>query len=456
MQTTETTPHEQKARLLLGACKFKGMFDCPCREGSVFESLTDLGKHMPNIPCQKCGHSLKLHDGHDGSSASTTFKLPLHMKTEPHSDVRQGLSTPSDDLMGNIPTSQLFPAGDATEIPARLCHREGTVQKIAQMLIDGESVLIWGAKGTGKTTLAHFVYEFLISGNWKAILIPSWPAATKKKTEEILLEHAKDKFPETTNEELLFRDLIFIIDEAQETLKTSRARAPWNNIIKEPQSSDVGLAFCIFSNQGIVPESYSVFASIPEISHRLTHGSGDGQLSLFFTTVEFGEYLQRNRGLLGYDLDQEAACHVYWFTAGHPTILKLTMHYIKLIINRGPSVTPIPTICRPDILAILHDEDQLFTYLGENVYPGALARQSKFVTQIFKKLLDSPEEKIGWNAASKTTIEKCVSNGLIVYEIDDGGTPDGHFFRFPSPLHAKWAQWYHKIETSIYAGELSP
>lgn len=98
----------------------------------------------------------------------------------------------------------------------------------------------------------------------------------------------------------------------------------------------------------------------------------------------------------------------------------------------------MPTVSRPAILAILHDEDQLFTYLGENVYPGALARQSKSVIQIFKKLLDSPEEKIGWNAGSKTTIEKCVSNGLIVYEIDDESTPERHFFRFPSPLHAKY------------------
>lgn len=286
---------------------------------------------MPNIPCQKCGHSLNLHDGHDGSSTSTTFELPLKIKTEPHSNVSLGLSTPSDDLIGNSPTPQIFTAGDATKLPAELCHRESTVRRIAQMLIDGESVLIWGAKGTGKTTLAHFVYEILVSEDWKAILIPSWPAATKKKTEDILFEHARDKFPEITNEELLVKHLIFIIDEAQEALKTSRARSPWNNIIKERQSADAGPAFCIFSNQGIVPENHSVFASISEISHRLTHGSGDGQLSLFFTNVEFEEYFQRNRGLLGYDLDQEAACHVYWLTAGHPTILKLTMHYIKLV-----------------------------------------------------------------------------------------------------------------------------
>lgn len=103
----------------------------------------------------------------------------------------------------------------------------------------------------------------------------------------------------------------------------------------------------------------------------------------------------------------------------------------------------MPTLSRPDVMAIMHNEDQLFNYLGVNVYPGELARLSKPVVQIFKKLLDSPEEKIGWSAAPKTTIEKCYSSGLIILEIDESiqgiaeNDPRRHFFRFPSPLHAK-------------------
>lgn len=331
MQIPEPTSQEQKARLLLGACRFEGMFNCPCREGSVFESLKDLAQHMPNIPCQKCGHSLILHDGHNGSSTSTEPESP-NLKTEPHIDVRQGISTPSNDFIDNLLASTLLPVGDAAKIPADLCNRESTVRKIAQMLMDGGSVLIWGAKGTGKTTLAKFLYEVLMSENWKAILIPSWPDATKKKVEEVLLGHARNTFPELINEGLLAKDLIFIIDEAQESLKTLRARSAWSSLIKASQSSDVRPRFCIFSNQGIVAEKQSVFASMPEISYPHLYGSDDDdQLSLFLSTAEFEEYFQRNCGLLGYDLDQEAACHVYCFTAGHPTILKLIMHYIKLV-----------------------------------------------------------------------------------------------------------------------------
>lgn len=297
----------------------------------MFESLKDLAQNIPNMPCEQCGHPLILHNGHEGSSASTKPGSPPQMKIEPHTEIRQGPSTPSNELVGNIAGSPLLLPGDAAELPVELCHRESTVRKIAQKLMEGESVLIWGMKGTGKTTLANFLHEVLISENWKVILIPSMRDATKKKVEEILVERARDRFPGSTNDELPVKDLIFIIDEAQESLKTSRLRSAWNNLIKASQTSDAGPTFCILSDRGIVPERDSVFAELFEISHLPTHASGDGQLSLFFTIADFEEYFQRNRALFGYELDREAACHVYWLTAGHPTILKLIMHYIKLV-----------------------------------------------------------------------------------------------------------------------------
>jgi hypothetical protein len=57
-------------------------------------------------------------------------------------------------------------------------------------------------------------------------------------------------------------------------------------------------------------------------------------------------------------------------------------------------------------MAITHNDNRLFNYLGENVYPGTYARENKAVVRVFKKLLDSPEAKIGWDSASKAVIEK--------------------------------------------------
>lgn len=88
-------------------------------------------------------------------------------------------------------------------------------------------------------------------------------------------------------------------------------------------------------------------------------------------------------------------------------------------------------------MAVMHNENRLFTYLGENVYPGTYARENKSVVRVFKKLLDSPEGKIGWDSASKAVIEKCFLYGLLSHEID-AEEPDNDVFRFPSPLHARY------------------
>jgi hypothetical protein len=87
-------------------------------------------------------------------------------------------------------------------------------------------------------------------------------------------------------------------------------------------------------------------------------------------------------------------------------------------------------------MAIMHNEDRLFNYLGGNVYPERYARDNKAVVRVFKKLLESPEGKIGWDSASKPTIEKCFLYGLLSHEIDVND-PDNDIFRFPSPLHAR-------------------
>ena len=88
-------------------------------------------------------------------------------------------------------------------------------------------------------------------------------------------------------------------------------------------------------------------------------------------------------------------------------------------------------------MAITHNDDQLFIFLGDNVYPGSYARENKSVIRVFEKLLDSPEGKIGWDSASMTVIKKCCSCGLLSLE-EDPNEPEGDAFRFPSPLHARY------------------
>lgn len=324
MQTPESLSAEPRARLFPGSCSFTGIFDCPCREGSAFKALKDL---RPDTACEKCGHSLMLHRECE-DSVPVVAGPPPRIKTELPTNHQIPYAAPVSDSGED---AVLLPEDDATELQAELCQRKNTVLKIAKMLADGDSVLIWGMKGTGKTTLANLLFEILISKTSHALLITCWPDAPKKKLDDILLEYARTKFPDLTNKDLTTTDMIFIVDEAQEALKTAKSRTSWNALIRASESSETRPRFCIFSNQGILPEFNSVFASMPEISHLRTHGNGYGHLSLFFTTAEFEDFFQRNRALYGFELEQEAADHIYELTAGHPAILRLVLRYVKLV-----------------------------------------------------------------------------------------------------------------------------
>jgi hypothetical protein len=268
-----------------------------------------------------------LHNEHEGFAPIIAGPQP-RIKTELPINHQGPHSAPAN---GSVEDPVMLPADDTSELQAELCQRENTVLKIAKMLADGDSVLIWGMKGTGKTTLANFLFGLLISRTPNVILISCWPDAPKKKLDDILLEHARAKFPDLTNKELATTDMIFIVDEAQEALKTAKSRTAWNALIRVSESSETRPRFCILSNHGILPEFHSVFASMPEISHLKTHGNGDGHLSLFFTITEFEDFFQQNHALYGFELDQEAATRIYWLTAGHPAILRLILRYIKLV-----------------------------------------------------------------------------------------------------------------------------
>jgi hypothetical protein len=268
-----------------------------------------------------------LHNEHEGFTPIIAGPQP-RIKTELPNNIQGPCSAPANT---STEDTIVLPVDDATELQAQLCQRENTVLKIAKMLADGESILIWGMKGTGKTILANLLFEFLSSKTSRVILIQSWLGASKKKVDDILIEHARTQFPDWTDDDLVTKDLIFIIDEAQEALKTAKSRSAWNTLMKASESSETRPRFCIFSNQGILPELHSVFASMPEISHLKTHGNGDGHLSLFFTMAEFEEFFQQNHAFYGFELEQEAAEHIYSLTAGHPAILRLILRYIKLV-----------------------------------------------------------------------------------------------------------------------------
>ncbi|OKL57847.1 hypothetical protein UA08_07302 [Talaromyces atroroseus] len=461
MQSPDSILPGPRVRLTLGPCRFEGIFDCPCPEGSAFELIKNL---RPDMPCSRCGHILTLHRDHNiGEMASISVGSQPQLKVEPMSDF-QPLQVPlergsSHDTTLLGPSSTSIPEyAQVQPHPTVICERQQTVSEILLILDKYRSVFIWGMPRSGKTTLAFLLYEHLSRKNEKVVFIESWPDI-RKKPEEILFEHARVKYPDISGEEISTQDFIFLVDEAQETL--TKQKSTWNALIKNLinlNNNSKGPRLCLFSSQGMFAEYNNVFATMPEISYLKTHGNGNGGASLFFTASEFETFLTQ----CGSILSKEAAEHVFWLTAGHPLLTQLILEYVDMNYNRTvatlrnlnsfPPTTTVSPLSQAETLVILNNDDQLFTYLGDHMYPGHFARENTIAIGVFKKLLSAPEGKILWNSKYKT-IGKCFVNGLICHEIDAN---DIDIFRFPSPLHARWAQWFHRIEPGVYAGELTP
>lgn len=328
--------------LILGRCRFEGIFDCPCPEGSAYELVKELNH---DLPCNRCGHKLGLHQDHEGESAPFTLSAPPRLKIEHSTPISNSQSL---DLQQPLPPSppappllQSSPSGDttilapedqiATEIPVLICERQETVSQIVGMLDEYRSVFIWGMSGSGKTTLAYLLFEHLSRNLQKVVLVENWPENQKKRPEEVLLEYIQLKFPDDiSGDRVLGQDFIFLIDEAQETLRKQKSQ--WNSLIKSSNDpKKQGPRFCLFSEQGMIAHPNDVFATMAEISYLNSHGNGNGNASLFFTMSEFKDLAQqicvRSRLLLS----KEALVHIFWLTGGHPLLSQLILEYVKLV-----------------------------------------------------------------------------------------------------------------------------
>lgn len=269
---------------------------------------------------------MMMHKEHDDSTTLTYDRSRPRIKPEL---LDNGSRDDIHQHAASLPPRETGSVDVLPEVQEEICQRSDTVLAIAKLLAEGESVFIWGGQGAGKSTLAKLLFDMLDTAAAKAILIPCWPRAARM--EDILLDGVKKKYPSMNFQELSNENLIFIIDEAQESLKTTRARGIWHKIMEQPTSTGCRPRFCIISNQGVLPEPHNVFSAMPEISHLITHGNGDGTLSLFFTAAEFVEYFQKNRICYGFNLDEQAVAEVYSVTAGHPTLVSLVLRYVRLV-----------------------------------------------------------------------------------------------------------------------------
>ncbi|CRG88263.1 Protein kinase rad3 [Talaromyces islandicus] len=332
-----------------------------------------------------------------------------------------------------------------------ICPRTETVSIIAGIVHTRGAVLIWGLPGSGKSTLGQLLFEYLREQETKTVFIKDWQVTKNGKPEESLAEFCQPNYPGTSSEDVINGKFVFIIGEAHKCLQKLK------RLIKNAiTNSDKGPKFCLLSDQGQFADKNSVFEMLPEISYLSTHGACADNVGIFFSRPEFEDVVSEiTSKSLGYKLSQEAANHVFTLTAGHPAIVRSILCYIDMH-HAGALLTPRRRLKRlvslEGVVAVLHDDCRLFQYLGDKVYPGTFARQNNIAIKVFQKLLAAPQGRITWKDEYRTT-GKCFENGLVCHEVDLDGAD---IFKFPSPLHERWARWYHMIQPQVYEGELTP
>ncbi|KAH8694041.1 hypothetical protein BGW36DRAFT_384234 [Talaromyces proteolyticus] len=485
-----------RVQLTLGPCLFNGMFECPCKAGSIIDTLPSLGLESH---CAVCGHAVSLHRELESRSPEMFFKTEMEdtlrptlegsasSYTEPTTSQNEMQLTRSRSLIDcpssrnplassthrkrslqevleesrrpydeparpdkRLRSSQTeIAATESTVEDAYVCPRQDTVSTLAKLLEDNGAILIWGMPGSGKSTLGRLLTEHFTRQNKKAVFISDWPLEKPSKLEEILTDFLHTDFPEMSLDD----DCVFVIDEAQKTLQKSKRY--WNILIKNEIAKPNGSKFCILSGQGQLAGINSVFKDLPEISHLTSHGGCKENVGIFYTQSEFQDVASRLTSKnFSYRLSEDALSCVFSLTAGHPVTAKEILSYIEQF--HSSSSTPRRRLKRlvstESTLEILKDDARLFGYLGDKVYPGAFARKSNIAIKVFQRLLFAPDVKITWNSEFNT-IGKCFENGIICHEIDENNKD---VFNFPSPLHQRWARWYHEIEDPVYRGELTP
>lgn len=251
------------------------------------------------------------------------FDRELH-----HENRNDGYQTASDPLpmAHGLNPAELNETFQETDMSPYICPRKETVSAIAGIMNESGAVLIWGLPGSGKSTLGQLLFEHLNEQGTKTVFINDWPATKNGKVEECLAEFCQSTYPDTTTEDALSGDFVFIIDGAQKCLQKLK------RVIKIAISSKKGPKFCLLSDQGPIADRNSVFEILPEISHLATHGACAENVGLFYTQSEFEDVVSRTTSKnLGYRLSKEATNHIFCMTAGNPLIVSSILDYIDMV-----------------------------------------------------------------------------------------------------------------------------
>ena len=318
--TIPSTVLQQPRTILItmSRCTFthKNGLICPCTSGSC---TSKTGANTTEERCEDCDHLMSIHADYGKSIASTKTCRCRYLFIVPPS-----LPPPKERLsIQNNPYT---------------CPRTDTIEKLATILDERRVVHVRGTPSSGKTTLAHLLFDYYDRRGEPVVFLNGWHNASEPTT-YLISQCEAYGYSGIGRHALLKTNIVFIFDEAQQSYDDSSL---WLGIIKTQSGNSAGPKICIFSSYGSPttgPTKYPLgstpihFGAKQRISITPSLFADNGHVCLFYSQEEFEDVVSRacSNPTRTFALDPAACEYLYSITNGHPGATTALLEFIFLV-----------------------------------------------------------------------------------------------------------------------------
>jgi hypothetical protein len=210
--------------------------------------------------------------------------------------------------------------------------------KLASLLEKTRVVHVRGTPSSGKTTLATLLADHYRQNKQKAVVIRRWTKTFDPL--EYLVEHCDKAGYVVTSSEILDKNIVIILDEAQTSYVDDLL---WLGPIKTQSGQLSGLSFCLFASYGsptsgapeYPPQCTPVhLGAAQRVSLTISSDQFAPDISLFFREEEFKDAVDRlcSNPSIGLDLDSAARKYLFLMTNGHPGATTGIVRYLDWVL----------------------------------------------------------------------------------------------------------------------------